>query len=129
MDSTRAGGTDGIGAGEERAASEQADVRSEPAAAKPVAESFAPSRLAALDRAERPAEMPGGLLVAASLEIAEDHGCPITLGQLLDLFVEQTIEIVVVHGVRLRSRRGRALFVPSPAGGGQAARDAVRKAT
>ena len=67
---------DGIRAGENETASEQADVRSQPEPAKPVAESFAPPRLAALDRAERPAQMPGRLLVAASLEIAEDQRAP-----------------------------------------------------
>ena len=50
--------------------------------AQAVAESFAPSRLPALDRAEGPSQVSGGLLVAAALEIAEDERCRVARGSL-----------------------------------------------
>ena len=56
------------------AASEQADVRSHATPAQLVAQLFPPPRLSALDRADRPSQIPGRLLLALSLEIAKDQG-------------------------------------------------------
>ena len=53
----------------------QAGIRADPALEQPVTQPLSPTRKPTLDRADRPAQMPGRLLVACALEIAEDHGC------------------------------------------------------
>ncbi len=115
-----------MGAHRERAAAEQGNAWYDAAPAESVAEFFAASRLPALDRADRPAQMPRRLLVAASFEIAEHNGRTITLGEHFDLGVKETIEIIVFHGLCLRPSGRHVLFMLPPASGGQAARDAVR---
>ena len=114
------------GAGEKCTAAEQGNAGDDSAPAEAIAKLFAASCLAALDRADGPAQMPCRLLVAASFEIAEHNGCPIMLGELFDLGVKETIEIIVLHGVCLQPLRGRPLFVLSTTCSGQAVRDAVR---
>ena len=89
------------------------------AAAEPVAQPFATSSLPALDRPDRPAQMPGRLLVAAALEVAEDQRGPESLRQPLDLFVEHAFELVVRLDAGFRPERRPAPFMPVPTGRGQ----------
>ena len=62
--------------------------RAEAAADQAVAEPGAAAGLAALDRADRPAKLPRGLLVREALEVAEDHGRSIAVGELAQLLVD-----------------------------------------
>ncbi len=64
--------------------------------------------------------MPCRLLVTTAFEITENDGRPIALGEFFDFCVNQTIEILGFHGLRLRPGGGHALFVAPPEGGGQA---------
>ena len=73
---------------------EQPGVRGKAAAAEPIAKTFPPARLPALDRPHRPAQMPRRLLVGASLEVAEDQRRPVALGEPVDLLVEHPPQLV-----------------------------------
>ena len=87
---------------------------------EPFAEPVAGPRQAALDRPDRPAQVPGRLLVGASFEVAEDHRGPITLGEPFDLLVEHSRQVVA--GTRMPDcfgGRRRLPFVPTPAGRGR----------
>ena len=91
--------------------------RGEAAAAEPVAEPFAAPRQPALDRPDRPAQMPRRLLVGAALEVAEDDRRAEPLRQPVDLLVEQRpvrpSSFVVSAGGRRRQLRRPALVPPS----------------
>ena len=86
----------------------------QPAPAQAIAESLATSGLPALDRTDRPPQMPGRLLVRASLQVAKNDGRPVPFGQLLDLLVKPRLGIVAIHVALLLSGRGCAPFVPPP---------------
>ena len=79
--------------------------RGDAAADQPIAEPCATARQPALDRPDRPAQMPRRLLVGAALEVAEDHRRPVPLGEPVDLLVQQPLQLV-------RSRSGRASSSP-----------------
>ena len=78
---------------------------------QPAAEPLAGAGLAALDRADRPAEVAGRLLVGQALEVAEDQGRPIRAGEAIDLLVDQEDHPVVPR--RLDRAGGRRLRVPA----------------
>ena len=71
----------------------------ETAAREPVTEPLSCPRQSALDGADWPAEVTRGLLVGISLEVAEDHGRPESLGKPVDLLVQQVPQVVLVFGV------------------------------
>ena len=95
-----------------------------------MAQAFPPTRLPALDRSDRPAQMPRRLLVGATLEVAEHHRCTVALGEPVDLLVEHSPQLVSHLGMSFRRptppRTVRAGDVGRPIFGHH---DAVRKAT
>ena len=82
------------------------------AAAESRARSRSPAaREPALDRPDRPAQVPRGLLVGQALEVAEHHRRAATFGQPVDLLVQQGQQLVVAVGGRdLVGGLGRAPF-------------------
>ena len=70
----------------------------EAAACEPVAKPLSRSCQAALDGSNWQAQMPRGLLVGVSLEVAENHGRPELLGQPVDLLVQQVPQVIVLLG-------------------------------
>ena len=92
---------------------------SQASADEPVAKPFPSPGQPALDGADRPAQMPGRLLVGASFEVAEDDRHPEPLGQSVDLLVQHRPQVVVRLGVGSRGRQGGIPLVLAPAGRGR----------
>jgi hypothetical protein len=112
----------GIGASGPRQRGEPSGIGSQAAADEPVAEPLPAPRLPALDRADRPSQTPRRLLVAEPLEIAQDQGRPVPLGEPLDLLVEHPAQLIARLGVPFRRlRRGQrgAPFTPAAACSGR----------
>jgi hypothetical protein len=88
---------------------------SEPAPNESTAEPFASACLPALDRADWPAQPPGGLFMSETLEIAQDQYCSQSLGEPLQLLVHRCFYIVT-HAVddQLRPLRRPMALVETP---------------
>ena len=104
-----------------RRSGDQCGSGGQAAADEPVAEPLPPPRMPALDRPDRPSQMPGCVLVRVPLEIAEDQGCAVALGKAVDFLVEHPPQFVVRLGEALPGRRcrGCSLFVPAAPGRGR----------
>ena len=74
-------------------------ARGDTAAREPVAQPFSRPRQSALDRSDRPAQVPRCLLVRMPLEIAENHRHAEALGQPVDLLMQHVPQVVVILGV------------------------------
>jgi len=90
----------------------QPDIWGQASAHEPMAQPLAAARVAALDRPDRPSQVARGLLVGSPLEVAKDHGRPETIGQPVDLFVENSPEVVIDDGEALLSQLGCLPLVP-----------------
>jgi hypothetical protein len=87
--------------------------------AKSVTQPSAPSRLAALDRSDRPAQVASCLLVAATLEVTQDKWGPEMLGKPVDLFMKGAFKVVVMNfdpGFRPQGRPAPLMPAPSSRG-------------
>ena len=97
---------------------ERAQLRGDAAAEQAVAEASAAPRQPALDRADRPAQVPRGLLVGAALEVAEDDRRAVTFGEPVDLLVQQPLQLdVAARGGSPARRHRRAPLEATVAGG------------
>ena len=96
MESARVGGTR-VEAPSGRIAAASAAVWAEPSTPEPITQPIPAPSLAALHGSDRPAQMPGRLLMAMPLEIAQDQRGTEAFGQTLDLFVEQAFEPVILR--------------------------------
>ena len=75
------------------------------------------ARQPALDRADRPAQVPRRLLMGAALEVAEHHRRAVPLGQPLDLLVEEPLQLdVATRRVSRVPAFGRVLFEATAGG-------------
>ncbi len=90
------GGEGGGFAGEEDG--DDGEGRGQAAAGEAVAEARAGADEAPLDGAEGPAETPGGLVVGETLEVAEDEGETVLVGQAAEFLVEDGEALGAVEG-------------------------------
>src|SRR4051812_4587570 len=77
-----------------------------------------------MDRAERAAQLPGGLLGGPALQQAKYDRVAVSPGQPADLLVDRRVEVVAIDLVGSSGRQtGRACLVsPAPCGGRPGAR-------
>ena len=104
VDSTRAAGINSWRPVDPIAMACSPRLRRKAAAPQPIAQTLVRPRQPALDRADRPSQVPGHLLVSPSFEIAEDHRGTIALGKPVDLGVQQLFGLVAGHGLVFQRR-------------------------